>query len=367
MNKKGFSSLSDEDKELLKLIHQSNLTIDDIRWLKNKKRFKRFLTNFSKEIQKVDGVTKKESKREVKYNSDDEEILDFTKTISMPSKEVIEIFEFAKDLNIDDSTNFKDVVNKIKKKLKREQLIWSFVLIICIIIFSSIGFYLISWQLENNETKNMVQKVQDTAKKKITTTTNQDEDEPIFDSNINFQELLKINDETKGWIKVNGTNIDYPFVQSNDNLYYLTHTFDKSYNKKGWVFLDYRVDINNLSSNNILYAHGLLNKVMFGTLKNVIDSSWYSDKKNHEILITTPDGYYLWQVFSTYIIEPENYYITTNFSNKKDFSKFIDTIKSRSVYDYNVDVSNKDKILTLSSCYDNSKRVVLHAKLIKQK
>ena len=50
---------------------------------------------------------------------------------------------------------------------------------------------------------------------------------------INFNELKKINNDVKGWIKVNGTNINYPFVQSSNNKYYLTHTFDKSYNLAG--------------------------------------------------------------------------------------------------------------------------------------
>ena len=68
---------------------------------------------------------------------------------------------------------------------------------------------------------------------------------------INFNELKNINNDVKGWIKVNGTNINYPFVQSKNNKYYLTHSFDKSYNSAGWLFLDYR----NNNKNTIIYAH----------------------------------------------------------------------------------------------------------------
>ena len=50
---------------------------------------------------------------------------------------------------------------------------------------------------------------------------------------VNFNNLKNINEDTKGWIKVEGTNINYPFVQSNDNEYYLKHSFDKTSNKKG--------------------------------------------------------------------------------------------------------------------------------------
>ena len=61
-------------------------------------------------------------------------------------------------------------------------------------------------------------------------------------------ELKKKNPDTVGWIKVDNTNINYPYVQTTDNSFYLNHSFDKSYNEAGWVFLDYRNN-NNLDNN----------------------------------------------------------------------------------------------------------------------
>ena len=182
---------------------------------------------------------------------------------------------------------------------------------------------------------------------------------------VNFDNLLQINNDTKGWIMVPGTNVNYPFVQSNDNLYYLKHSYDKSSNKKGWVFLDYRNNMDNLSKNTIIYAHGLVNNQMFGSLRKILKSSWYNNKNNHIIKLSTPTSNQLWQVFSTYTIEPEDYYITTSFSSDEEFQEFINTIKSRSVYDYGTEINTNDNILTLSSCYSDTKRMVLHAKLIK--
>ena len=71
---------------------------------------------------------------------------------------------------------------------------------------------------------------------------------------VNFTDLIQMNNDVKGWIKVSGTNINYPFVQQSDNNYYLKHSLDNSVNKNGWVFLDFRNDINHLSKNNIIYA-----------------------------------------------------------------------------------------------------------------
>ena len=182
---------------------------------------------------------------------------------------------------------------------------------------------------------------------------------------VNFDELKAKNSSTKGWIQVAGTNINYPYVQAKDNDYYLSHSFDKSYNTMGWVFLDYRNNSDTWDKNSILYAHGLYNNTMFGSLKQVIEPSWYTNSENHLIKISKENENSVWEVFSTYTIKPESFYITTNFEDDKSFEAFVVTLQGRSVYDYNVSVSENDRILTLSSCYNDDLRVVVHAKLIK--
>jgi sortase B len=184
--------------------------------------------------------------------------------------------------------------------------------------------------------------------------------------NVDFEELKKKNKDTKGWIQVSGTNINYPFVQAKDNKYYLTHSFEKKYTDAGWVFLDYRNDINNLSKNNIIYGHARLNKTMFGTLKNVLTKNWYNNSDNHVIKLSTEKENTLWQIFSVYSIKTETYYITTDFKNDDDFKKFIDTVKKRSKYKFDANVSVNDTLLTLSTCHKTDEKIVVHAKLIKR-
>ena len=103
---------------------------------------------------------------------------------------------------------------------------------------------------------------------------------------VDFNELLKKNPDTVGWIEVKGTNINYPIVQTTDNSYYLTHAFDKTKNEAGWVFMDYRNDAVNFNQNTILYAHSRLTGSMFGSLKNILESSWYTNKNNHIIRLS---------------------------------------------------------------------------------
>lgn len=278
--------------------------------------------------------------------------------------------EKMEDIEILDDNFFNEgiVANKTSEKLKKRFLL---IILICMIIaLMFVIFKIVNWKLDNDAVQKQVDdihsyvKIEDVEDNKNTVVVDNNvkvEDKLI---NVNFDELKNSNPDTVAWIKVNGTNIDYPVVQTSDNKYYLTHSFDKSYNEAGWIFADYR---NNLidDKNLVIYGHARLNETMFGSLKNTTKKFWYENSENYEIKLSTPKVNSSWLVFSTYIIPAEDYYITTGFNDDASFETFIKTLKSRSVYDYKVDLDKSDRILTLSTCYSDNKRVVLHAKLIK--
>ena len=391
MINKNNNKFSLEDKNLLEVINASYLTIEDINWLKSKWWFKRFLKVYSKELKKRYKNKDIIDKNKLKIKDEDIEILDFTQSIKIPSKEVIEILDFTKTLDITDVKDITLATNNAKRKVKIEKAIWSIIVLFSILTAIIFSIILLNSYIENRRTKKIVNKIYEMADIKEIKI-NENEEQEILDDEVenndisttensyiptlydtygsmnmlevNFTNLLNVNSDTKGWIKVNGTKINYPFVQTTDNNYYLKHSFDKSNNKKGWVYMDYRNSIDNLNDNTILYAHGLVNNQMFGSMRKILKSSWYNNKENHIIKVSTLTNNQLWQVFSIYTIEPESYYITTNFNNKDAFNNFIEVIKSRSIYNFGLEVTNNDKILTLSSCYNDKKRMVMHAKLL---
>lgn len=183
---------------------------------------------------------------------------------------------------------------------------------------------------------------------------------------VDFKDLINKNNETVGWIKVNNTNVNYAILQHNDNEYYLKHDINKSNNINGWVYGDFRDDFKYFGNNTIIYAHNLTNRTMFGSLVWCLKESWYTFEENHFIKLSTPDSNTVWKIFSIYTIKPEVYYLKTYFENDEEHTEFIDTIKNRSIYNFNEEVTNEDKILTLSTCTDDgTKRIVIHAKMIK--
>ncbi len=272
-----------------------------------------------------------------------------------------------------------------KKRKKKKLRFRKWVIVVFLLFFLSIfifsAYKLYSWHNDNKEIETIADDVvKDTKVKEKEDTENTENVNPPDNRDndywnyikmslleVDFNELLAKNLDTVGWIQVKGTNINYPIVQTTDNSYYLNHAFDKTSNDAGWVFMDYRNDAVNFNQNTIIYAHSRYNGTMFGSLKNILNSSWYTNKDNHIIRLSTPTENTMWQVFSVYTIPKESYYITPSFNTVDSYSEFLNTIKGRSEVEFSGTVNTNDKVLTLSTCQDNfGNRIVMHAKLIKK-
>lgn len=340
---------------------------------------------------------KKEVKKElppkqpekVKEPPKKQEILTFKDLVENNTRNSTKVEHFNTEAIRKIRTTVNHDIPKKKKPSKKERIIWSIIfgLSLCCFVFL-VGRY-IKWELDNKSVESQIEDIYSVATVIDVVSsgaiTNVDDTiaqpgvvtNPQYNSpndywyymsmsmlDVDFDALKSKNSDTAGWIQVAGTNVNYPYVHTTDNKYYLKHSFDKSYNSAGWVFLDYRNDPEEIGRNNIIYAHGRMDNTMFGSLKALVTPSWYNNSNNYIVKTSTPEVNALWQVFSVYTILPESYYIKTKFDDK-EFGKFLNTITSRSVHDFGVTTSIEDKILTLSTCYDDTRRVVLHAKLIK--
>lgn len=186
--------------------------------------------------------------------------------------------------------------------------------------------------------------------------------------NTDIAALLSINPDVYGWLKVNNTNVDYPVVKTTDNKYYLKHNLYKEKDKNGWIFMDYRNSTTSeLSKHTIIYGHNMYySGVMFGTLVKSYQKSWYSKEENQIITFDTLYKDMKFKIFSIYKIPKTSDYLKTNFSTNIEFLEFVKMLKDRSINDFNVEINENDKILTLSTCTGNNSRLVIHAKLMEE-
>ena len=223
------------------------------------------------------------------------------------------------------------------------------------LIFSA--YKIICWYIDNQKTQEQIKNVEKFIEENSKDSTDNN-------MTIDFTSLIKENKETKGWIQIPNTNINYPFVQHKDNSYYLTHSFDNSYNNAGWIFLDYRNSIELLDTNTIIYGHGRVDGTMFGSLKNVLTEEWLNDFNNYKIRIYLPENTYTYEIFSAYHVNTTDDYLKTNFNSIEEYEEFLNLIKNRSTYSFPTNVTTNDKIITLSTCYNDKEKMVVHGKLI---
>ena len=181
---------------------------------------------------------------------------------------------------------------------------------------------------------------------------------------VDFNNLLRKNPDTVGWIKIDNTKVNYPVVQTTNNTYYLNHAFNKTANAGGWIYADFRANFNNFDKNTIIYAHNLTNKTMFGSLTETLKPYWYTNPNNRYIKISTPNSNTIWTIFSIYKTTPTIDYIKTNFTNT-NYQEWLNAMKSKSIYDFGITPTESDKILTLSTCDDTgTQRIVIQAKMV---
>ncbi len=191
-----------------------------------------------------------------------------------------------------------------------------------------------------------------------------------------FKDLIERNSDFVGWLKIDGTSIDVPIVQTNDNETYLRKSFYGNYSVYGNPFLDYRNKVNRLFTedtlltskdrNTVIYGHNMLDNLVFSELLNYKELSYY---KEHPVIdFDTVYGDSKWIIISCFLVNStadmdNGYAIEYNFVNCEEerFMPYIEDIKKRSYINTGVDVNQSDVLLTLSTC---DKKVIKEGRFV---
>lgn len=187
-----------------------------------------------------------------------------------------------------------------------------------------------------------------------------------------LQILRNTNKEIIGWIEIpGGTEVNYPLVQGADNDYYLHYAYNGAYNPAGSIYMDYRNRVTvSQNRHTIIYGHNMESgSPMFANLLHYKDDAFY--KNNRYINIYTDEALYKYEVFAAYETSPriqgvEQNSWRMNFNqDEKVFMSWIDSIRKRSDISTKIAVTEKDRVLTLSTCMNiNDNRYVVHAVLV---
>jgi len=186
---------------------------------------------------------------------------------------------------------------------------------------------------------------------------------------IDLLNLYSINSDVIAWIKIDGTNINYPVMQNGE--YYLRRNIYKNYSSYGTPFLAEYCNINT-SDNLIIYGHHIKSGNMFADLDKYKSYDYFN---NHKIIEfyklkeneTTKEEYKIIYCFKTTANSGGfKYYNFYNATSENEYSSFVENCRKLSFYNTGDEASYGDKLITLSTCeysLDNGRMVVVAKKI----
>lgn len=250
------------------------------------------------------------------------------------------------------------IIERVKFVVKETKIgIKVFLGVVIAICIVSIGAYIASIKLKTNKYEDIKKKaysVHKVEKKKKS-----EKKEYPKQTDINFDELYKVNPDIYAWIKIPNTNVDYPILRSSDGLpedYYLEHNVDHSSGYPGCIYTQKRNSPDFTDPNTVIYGHNMKDKSMFATLHKFEDKSFFDTNK--EIYIYTKDYKMKYRIFAAYVTNNdlilEKY---DDFKDKAVFETYIQYIYSEKKMGNNIEenqnVNKNSRLITLSTCIGN--------------
>ncbi len=172
---------------------------------------------------------------------------------------------------------------------------------------------------------------------------------------VQYDELYQKNNDFKGWIKIDGTPVDYPVVKAKDNDFYLNRDFYKKKQSSGIPFIDYECSDDGL--NTIIYAHNMKDGSMFAGLSKYTDKDFFTSHTviNYDTL-TERGQYEIFSVFKTTVGSKNEfkYYDYANITNEERYNEYISKVKALSMQKSDITPVFGERLLTLSTCAYNT-------------
>ena len=185
---------------------------------------------------------------------------------------------------------------------------------------------------------------------------------------IDFEALTAKYPDVYAWIRIPGTNVDYPIARrEGDNGYYLNHTIDGRQRIEGAIFTEDYNGKDFEDPNTLIYGHNMKNGSMFRTLHRYKDRKFFEE--NPYVYIYQEGKVLKYRIFAAYTYDDRHIMMSFDFEDKNIFQLYINSILTNKEISSNIDlvvpVTVEDKIITLSTCTSNqNQRYLVQAVLL---
>ncbi|MBQ2863617.1 MAG: class B sortase [Clostridia bacterium] len=180
-----------------------------------------------------------------------------------------------------------------------------------------------------------------------------------------LEEIRSVNPDIIGWLKIDGTAINYPVVLGEDNEYYLTHAYNGEYLRSGTIFADCKNNKSVYDNRNlVLYGHNMANGSMFAAVKKFFRDP--SMLEGTEIYFYSFDGVYVYEPALLLDTDTALYYYQIDFFGRGEYEHFLTKMQENAKYKREgLSLTADDKLITFSTCTNRtvSGRYVIQARL----
>ena len=248
-----------------------------------------------------------------------------------------------------------------------KEIIRKIIFLVALIVFIATGIYLIGYFRQGSVNETLVEEA-----RAVYSAT----DDSVNNKGMlkRFDALAKQNSDIRGWLSIDGTKIDYPVYQTDNNDFYVNHDMSKAESRYGAIFADCNAVIkrNKHSQNIVIYGHNMIDKSMFGGILDYTKLSFYKENPLINFDTIYEEGTY--KVFAVIITnvnkeDDEGFvfnYMQSRFRTENNFLNWAENVKVRSIINTGVDVIGTDEVITLSTCsyeFDNARTVVFARKV----
>lgn len=239
---------------------------------------------------------------------------------------------------------------KGKQKYKLIRGILLLIMVVCLIPVIQAYFQSIRHQKQKKQIKMHLEEDR-TAEPEIQTGIDAERHREILDK---YKSVYNENQDLAGWLTIEGTAIDYPVMQCEDDEFYLSHNFYRETDKYGCLYVKNIADLDSPGTNFIIYGHNMKDGSMFGELERYRNHDFYREhahisfdtlyeERTYEVMAVFPFDLYKED-------QPFQYYKFYRANTEAEFIDFYENVCKLALYDTGVTASFGDTFLTLSTC-----------------
>lgn len=244
-----------------------------------------------------------------------------------------------------------------EKKRPKKKTIYTVLMLICIIVFLFALYNVVEIMNKYREIDRYYE---------ITLEEYVEVDETGTISNVDLAKLVAKNSDVKGWIYIDGTDINYPLLQGSNNDYYLYLNYDEEYSDGGSIYIDSSNRGDMTEDHTIIYGHNMKNDTMFGTL-NDFKTEAHKDAHPYVYILTLDGKWNKYEIFAYYRADISDGTFNKFDADPQKMAEYVNIVSSKNYYSNSNLPTNGEKIITLSTCtedLDDNCRNVLQAKLV---